>query len=144
MVVAVLTALISVGISSYAKGVGPDWWCIPKSSLARDASGKLVCLDVDQMMKRALRRVPPKVPPSARLEGCVEVEVMVASDGAAKCSRALPGSHPLLKRAATEAAQQWMFEPWLIDGKPSAVMGRILLPFSSSGTMPSCAAGYWK
>jgi TonB family protein len=69
-------------------------------------------------------KVDPKYPPAAlryRIQGTVRLEALISKDGHVERLRLLSG-HPLLVRAAREAAQQWVYRPTLLRGKPVRVV----------------------
>ncbi|MBW2258311.1 MAG: TonB family protein, partial [Deltaproteobacteria bacterium] len=68
--------------------------------------------------------VVPEYPPAARdqgLEGLVVIQVAVLEDGTVGDAAVVQGPHPLLERAALEAARRLRFEPARQDGQPVAV-----------------------
>jgi protein TonB len=80
---------------------------------------------------KATRRVEPPFPPMAKAAGVtgdVVVEVSVDRFGHVTNVRALSG-HPLLTKAALDAARAWQFSPTLLSGTPVAVIGTITFSF---------------
>jgi TonB family protein len=78
-----------------------------------------------------LYKVDPKYPPAAlrrRIEGTVRFEALIGKDGYVERLRLLSG-HPLLVRAAREAAQQWVYRPTLLRGNPARVITEIEVEF---------------
>jgi TonB family protein len=60
-----------------------------------------------------LYKVNPEYPPAAlrhRIQGTVRLEALIGKDGHVERSRLLSG-HPLLVRAARQAAQHWSTDP---------------------------------
>jgi protein TonB len=69
-------------------------------------------------------KIDPEYPPAAlrfRIQGTVRFEALIAEDGHIARLRLVSG-HPLLVRAAREAAQKWIFRPTLRRGKPVRVI----------------------
>jgi protein TonB len=67
-----------------------------------------------------LQKVDPAYPSAAlryRIQGTVRLEALVGKDGHIERLRLLSG-HPLLVRAAKEAALRWVYRPTLLRGKP--------------------------
>jgi hypothetical protein len=92
--------------------------------------GKVVVwLPFDELDRRATRRVALKLPPTLRVAGSVTVDVIIGADGQVKCVRAQKG-HPILKKAAIEAARDWTFRPYDLDGSPQVVCGHLLFKVS--------------
>lgn len=80
---------------------------------------------------KAIRRVQPIYPPiarSARVQGAVQVEVVIDEQGNVISARVLSG-HPLLRQAALDAARQWKFRPTLLSGQPIKVTGILVFNF---------------
>jgi len=78
-----------------------------------------------------LRKVAPVYPSVAlarRITGVVRFSATIAKDGHIERLRLVSG-HPLLVRAAREAAEQWVYRPTLVGGKPVRVITVIEVPF---------------
>jgi TonB family protein len=68
---------------------------------------------VEEGKRKAKTKVVPAVPELARrmnITGKVKIEVVIASDGHVKSSRAL-GGHPVLVQSCQDAVKEWKFEP---------------------------------
>ena len=68
---------------------------------------------VEEGKRKVKTRVLPTIPELARrmnITGKVKIEVVIASDGRVKSSRAL-GGHPVLVQACQDAVKEWKFEP---------------------------------
>jgi protein TonB len=69
---------------------------------------------------RLVRKVDPVYPPTARVmgrAGSVVVSAVVSREGKLQNARVLSGD-PLLGKAALEAASQWRYEPYRLNGSP--------------------------
>lgn len=78
-----------------------------------------------------LYRVDPKYPPAAihsRIQGTVRLEAIIGKDGHIEHLRLVSG-HPLLVRAAIEAARKWVYRPTRLRGKPVRVVTEIDVEF---------------
>ncbi len=67
----------------------------------------------EQAKRKVKERVVPVYPELARrmrFTGKVKIEVVIATDGRVKSTRAI-GGHPLLVNSAVEALQKWRFQP---------------------------------
>ncbi len=76
-------------------------------------------------------RVAPAYPKDAieqKIEGTVEVEVLVDEEGKVAEAEAIEG-HQLLREAAITAAKQWKFKVAKLSGNPVAFNGRIIFKF---------------
>ena len=68
---------------------------------------------VEEGKRKVKTKVTPSVPELARrmnITGKVKIEVVIASDGHVKSSRAL-GGHPVLVQSCQDAVKEWKFEP---------------------------------
>lgn len=81
--------------------------------------------------KAVTRKTPdyPSIAKQIKLQGAITVEVMITSDGRVESARAL-GGHPLLVRAAVDAAYGWRFQPTLLNGVAVRVTGVITFNFT--------------
>ena len=83
-------------------------------------------------MPRKLRDVRPIYPADAqesRVQGIVVLEVRINGEGRITDARVLR-SIPMLDQAALDAARQWEFEPTLLNGNPTAVVGVVTVNFT--------------
>jgi hypothetical protein len=93
----------------------------------RDQNGKTVWLDSQELQRRAHKKTSPQAPGTLgknNLHGTVRLQVLVGKDGAVECARAIEG-HPVAISPAITAIQDWVFEPYTLDGEPHAVLGEI-------------------
>jgi TonB family protein len=75
-----------------------------------------------------VRKVRPIYPPQARalhLRGSVLLQAIITENGEVRDLK-VKGGHPLLVRAAVEAASQWRYRPFLLNGKP--IQRRVDIP----------------
>lgn len=81
---------------------------------------------------KVLRRVAPVFPAAARaarLSGLVKLEAVIGKDGRVKTVSVKSGS-PLLRQAATEAVQHWVYQPTVYNGQPIEVVTDIDVNFN--------------
>ena len=79
-----------------------------------------------------LRRVSPQYPAMAksiRLQGAVQVQVLISEQGHVLSAGVVSG-HPLLRAAAEEAARQWLFKPTTLNEVPVKVQGILTFNFT--------------
>lgn len=69
---------------------------------------------------------------AARTKGDVTVQFIVLDDGTVDDCQIVTSDHPAFAAAATEALQQWRFQPGVKDGKPVATRLQISIPFRVS------------
>ena len=84
------------------------------------------------MAQKVVRKVPPQYPPEARashLEGVVELQVVIGTDGTVQQARVLSGPEALVD-ASLDAVKQWRYEPTLVKNEPVEVVTMIDLIFS--------------
>lgn len=80
---------------------------------------------------KLLRKVEPKYPAVAvqhRIQGVVRFTGVIGKDGSVERLSLISG-HPLLVRAAIEAAQRWVYRPTLLGDKPVRVITQIAVHF---------------
>jgi len=78
-----------------------------------------------------IHKVDPEYPAAAlhrRIQGTVRFSALIGKDGRVETLRLISG-HPLLVRAARKAAQQWVYSPTLIGGKPIRVITLVDIHF---------------
>jgi protein TonB len=79
-----------------------------------------------------IKRVPPDYPELARrsfLEGKVILEAVIDQTGKVRSLKILQVDHPILQLAAIRAAEQWLFSPGKIAGKPVIAYYTITIVF---------------
>jgi periplasmic protein TonB len=82
-----------------------------------------------------IKKVPPTYPQEARdqrVEGTVVMKVEISTEGDVTELTVISGPG-LLAPAAVEAAKQWKYKPYLLNGQPIAVETQITLNFKLSG-----------
>jgi TonB family protein len=80
----------------------------------------------------AITKVQPLYPSGARrvnASGTVEVQVTISEAGRVTQARAISG-HPLLRRAAVDAALKWVFNPTTLNQTPIPVQSVLTFVFS--------------
>lgn len=83
------------------------------------------------MQKLLIHRVEPVYPPEARqarLEGTIALDIVIAHDGSVISMHALNGPD-VLARAAMDALRWWKFEPYRVNGEPTAVETTVAVEF---------------
>jgi protein TonB len=81
---------------------------------------------------RIVRRVMPIYPAlarTARISGTVRLQAIIAADGSIAELNVISGP-PLLIKAATDAVQQWLYRPTVLNGRPVAVDTQIDVNFT--------------
>ena len=76
-------------------------------------------------------KVPPDYPPVARqlkIEGKVELEAVVAENGAVEKVSIVSGN-PVLTKPAVEAVKRWKFVPFEDGGKPCKALAPLSINF---------------
>ena len=107
------------------------WPCHANSAVLRDRDDRNVWLDSVELERLAIHKAAPRIPSSFRVEGTVTVELLIDTDGKVRCGRAIDG-HPVLRKPAVDAAERWTFKPFVAEGSPVAIMGRLTIRFSTS------------
>lgn len=81
-----------------------------------------------------IKRVPPEYPQQARdqgIQGAVVMKAEISTEGDVIEVTVVSG-HPLLAPAALEAAKQWKYKPYVLNGEPIAVETQITTTFQLS------------
>jgi protein TonB len=78
---------------------------------------------------RDVRPVYPQIAQSAKVQGIVIVEAIIARDGTVRDAKVLR-SVPLLDTAALEAVRQWRYTPTLLNGEPVEVIMTVTVNFT--------------
>jgi TonB family protein len=84
----------------------------------------------------AVRKVMPVFPPAAtaaRIQGIVNMMVVIGTDGRVKDAMVQSG-HPFFGQAAVDAIRQWVFTPVLVNGIPTTVRAHVVVPFNMDGS----------
>lgn len=82
-----------------------------------------------------IHQVKPQYPPlavQARIQGTVVLQAVIGRDGTVHDLRLVSG-HPMLAPAAIEAAKQWRYRPYLLNGEPVEVDTQININFTLGG-----------
>jgi protein TonB len=106
----------------------------PSSPKVEETPAKPVRVTTGVLKGIAIRRVMPDYPliaRNARLQGHVDVNVVVDEQGNVIAAEVVSG-HPLLREAALRAASQWKFRPTLVSGQPVKVTGVLTFIFQLS------------
>ncbi|MDQ3907908.1 MAG: energy transducer TonB [Acidobacteriota bacterium] len=102
---------------------------------ANDEYNKVPAINGGVLNGKAIKKVSPDYPAVARAAGAqgeVAVQITVDEQGNVISARAVSG-HPLLQKAAVEAAGQWKFSPTKLSGQPVKVSGIITFNFALEG-----------
>jgi L-ribulose-5-phosphate 3-epimerase len=86
---------------------------------------------------KLIKTVAPKYPRNALamgIGGTVVIEANTGADGRVKSTRVLK-SVPALNKAATDAVKKWVYEPFLLEGKPRSIVFTVTMNFSASGRL---------
>jgi len=115
-----------------ALGLHPTGFVRPCVAGARDTqtptrirvSGKI-------QQTKLINKVPVNYPPeakAARIQGVVQLQIVIGTDGTVKQAEVLSGQ-PLLVRAALDAVRQWTYAPTTLNGQPVEVVTRVAVVF---------------
>lgn len=98
-----------------------------------------IAIPIGEADQHLIERKSPTYPPlakAARVEGTVHLKLLVNSNGVV--SQVFESSgHPLLVRAAKEAALQYRYRPFEVAGVPTTVLVEASVSFSLSGKSAS-------
>ena len=104
-----VSAIVISAMLLWQTGVSPALYstCPREADLAK-LSDLYLDVGTAELMRYATVKVQPKTPEACRCKGSVRVRVMVRGDRVF-CATALDG-HPLLQKAAVDAAVKWRFQ----------------------------------
>jgi TonB family protein len=103
----------------------------PESSEKIEAGNALTRL-ADSQKPKIIKMVRPLYPDEAlenEIQGAVKLEAMIDEQGKVKQLRILSSPNILLNDAALNAVKQWVYEPYLVDGKAKSVMFNVTVTF---------------
>jgi protein TonB len=93
---------------------------------------KVVKVSTGVLTSKLLSLPKPNYPPLAkqlRIQGSVNIQILIDEQGNVVSAKALPGNHQLLVKASETAAMQARFSPTLLSGQPVKVSGVITYNF---------------
>ena len=139
LVVAIILALTAVYLTHSSvvlaglkdSRIHKKWPCLRRTELLRDGNGRPVWLSSSELVQRVLARQPIEKPgPLGKntLKGTVSIEVLINRLGEVSCARGLEG-HPIGIEATIRSLRKWTFRPYLVKGKPKAVVGVMIVPY---------------
>jgi len=105
-------------------------------ALPQLAPPKIVRVSSGVSQGMLVRKVTPNYPPlarQARVQGAVNLEAVISTDGTISNLK-VTGGHPMLVGAAVEAVKQWRYKPYLLNGVPVEVETTITVNFTLSGS----------
>jgi TonB family protein len=71
----------------------------------------------------------PDLARQARIQGIVELQVVIAPTGHVQSANVISG-HPLLRQAAMDSVIQWVYQPTLLNGQPVSVATTVDVNFT--------------
>jgi TonB family protein len=107
----------------------------PSRSQEPETTPQRVSLSQDVSQGLLINKVLPIYPPlasQAHIQGEVVLEVDISTEGTIETLKEVSG-HPMLVPAAIEAAKQFRYKPYALNGKPVAVTTQITVKFSLLG-----------
>ncbi len=82
---------------------------------------------------KKIKHVNPVYPEDAlkkKMGGVVVLEAVIDRDGKVKDARTIASSGPILDDAAKAAVRQWVYEPYLVEGKAKEVLFTVTVTFA--------------
>ena len=98
--------------------------CLENCEKAKEPSKKVSGGGLVTKMKAAY----PPIAVAARASGKVLVRIVINEEGKVIAAQSISG-HPLLQAAAVRAAKESTFNPYLLDGAPTKVVGTLTYKF---------------
>lgn len=81
-----------------------------------------------QVVSKA-RPVYPVEAKAARIQGIVRLDVLVGPDGHVQAVQLLEGPS-MLTQAAIDAVRQWIYQPMMLNGQPTAIVTQVEVNFT--------------
>ena len=84
-----------------------------------------------EALSAVVSKVQPEYPPMAkqlRVEGTVELEVLISETGAVAKVRIVSGN-AILTASSADCVRKWKFKPFIAEGKPIQVLAPITLNY---------------
>ena len=103
---------------------------IPRADGSRSAPSNMA-ISAGVAQRQLRKSVPPEYPlvaRAARVSGTVVLQAIIGKDGQIHDLTAVSGP-PMLLQAALDAVQQWVYEPYRLDGEPVEVETTINVVF---------------
>ncbi len=91
-----------------------------------------VKVDSEVKIPRVVKRINPKYPEiarQARIQGVVVLEVTIDTNGIVQNVVVISSTNKILNPSAVKAVQEWVFEPYLIGGKPRSATFAVIIKF---------------
>lgn len=106
-------------------------------SLPKSATGSPSGVRISSIVAQGLldQKVAPKYPDAAReakIEGTVLLQIVIDTNGNVENATLISG-HPMLAPSAIEAAKQWKYKPYLLNGTPTKAIAQVSILFSLAG-----------
>lgn len=104
----------------------------PKAEPIATPTPKPKTIVSDMLPSKAIKKVQPPYPTiarTARVQGPVQVQVLISEEGRVVSASTVSG-HPLLLDASIQAARQWVFTPTTLNGQPVKVSGVLTFNFT--------------
>src|SRR5262249_34041172 len=99
-----------------------------KAKVGADAI-KLEAVDPQPELITKVEPDYPEIARKARIQGDVELECRLDSNGNVSVIRVSKSLHPILDQAAINAVQQWKYKPYLKNGKPVTLLFNVTSNF---------------
>lgn len=133
--------VVGPGASETVAGLVPP--SLPVAPVAAkepaEARNGVAELSASEAVANLISKVTPKYPAEAkkaRVEGTVELKAIIGEDGHMQNLQAISGP-PELIQPAMEAVQQWVYRPYLLNGKPTKVETLISVIYTLGGQPPA-------
>jgi protein TonB len=101
------------------------------AAVAGAADGPPKKVTMSEAMSAAVVKTPPEFPALAKqlkIQGSVELDVVIAESGAVESVTPISGN-PVLTKPAVDAVKRWKFKPFQQDGAPVKAQAAVKLSF---------------
>ena len=107
---------------------------VPGAYIPPPGDNKRITIGGNVQQAKLVSQARPVYPPEAkqaRVQGVVQLQAIIGTDGHV-ASLSVIGGHPLLVPAAVEAVSQWVYQQTLLNGVPVEVITQIDVNFTLS------------
>jgi hypothetical protein len=103
----------------------PSWPCFDDLAKSEGDTRK-IRMSTGLSQSLAIKKVLPETSDlkASNVDATVAIQLIVDKSGIVRCARPLSGESSLFQRSI-EAAQQWRFKPWRVNGEPLMVETQI-------------------
>jgi TonB family protein len=108
-------------------------FCFVQSNASAEELRSVTPAESAQHLLKSVDPVYPAMGKQLHIQGDVMIQIAISDTGTVNILKIVSGS-PVLVSAAVDAVQQRRYSPFVVDGRPVAVLTTVTVPFSLGGT----------